>query len=114
MKNEKVQRATFAEVQRFLRDDGAAIGVFTLAELATDKMQPGGVRRGAAADLAKLSGVGVSESEAGKELHEMTGDELRNYQAKLARQLQAIERVHADNAKPVIEQEDSPKTDVFG
>jgi len=111
MQNEHVRNATFASVQRFLKDHGAAIGVYTLAELAIDDKIPAGVRRAAASDLAKLSGVGVEEAAAGKELHEMSLDELRANAAKLERQREAMLRAISDQAQPVIEAE---KDDVFG
>ena len=107
----KVMAATFAETQRFLKDQGAAIGVYTLAELAVDPAIPAGVRRAAASDLAKLSGVGVEVASAGKELHEMSLDELRANAAKLERQREAMLKAISDQAAPVIEQ---AKEDVFG
>lgn len=110
-KRPAIAAATFAEVQKFLKDQGAAIGVYTLAELAVDTSIPAGVRRAAAADLAKLSGVGVEEASAGKELHEMSLDELRANASKLERQREAMLRAISDQAAPVIDQ---PKADVFG
>lgn len=106
----RIQDATFAAVQRFLKDQGAAIGVYTLAELAINETIPAGVRRAAASDLAKLSGVGVEEASAGKELHEMSLDELRANAHKLERQRDAMLKAIGDQAKPVIEQ---GKDDVF-
>jgi len=106
-----IREATFATVQRFLKDQGAAIGVYTLAELAVDTAIPAGIRRAAASDLAKLSGVGVEEAAAGKELHEMSLDELRANASKLERQREAMLRAISDQAQPVIDQ---PKEDVFG
>lgn len=111
MQKPHIQEATFAQVQRFLKDQGAAIGVYTLAELAIDEKIPAGVRRAAASDLAKLSGVGVEEASAGKELHEMSLDELRANASKLERQRDAMLKAIGDQAKPVIEQ---AKEDVFG
>lgn len=102
-KKPHIQAATFAEVQRFLKDQGAAIGVYTLAELAIDTAIPAGVRRAAASDLAKLSGVGVEEASAGKELHEMSLDELRANAGKLERQREAMLKAISDQAKPVLE-----------
>jgi phage terminase small subunit len=114
MKKPAIQEATFAEVQRFLRDQGAAIGVYTLAELAVDTAIPAGVRRAAASDLAKLSGVGVSDAAQGKEPHEMTAAELRDHASKLERQRDAMLRMLADQARPVIEVEQGQDDDVFG
>jgi hypothetical protein len=105
-----IRDATFASVQKFLRDQGAAIGVYTLAELAIDEKMPAGVRRAAAADLAKLSGVGVEDQANGKELHEMSLDELRANAQKLERQRDAMMKAISDQAKPIVEHED----DVFG
>lgn len=113
-KKPAIQEATFAEVQRFLRDQGAAIGVYTLAELAVDTGIPAGVRRAAASDLAKLSGVGVSDAAQGKEPHEMTAAELREHAAKLERQRDAMLKALSDQARPVIEAEPADEGDVFG
>ncbi len=114
MKKPGIAEATFAEVQRFLRDQGAAIGVYTLAELAVDTAIPAGVRRAAASDLAKLSGVGVSDAAQGKEPHEMTASELRDHAAKLERQRDAMLKALSDQAKPVIDAEQADEGDVFG
>lgn len=103
--NPLIREATFVEVQKFLRDQGAAIGVYTLAELAVDTAIPAGVRRAAASDLAKLSGIGVTEGQQGKEAHEMTASELREHAAKLERQRDAYLKALADQAKPVIDVE---------
>lgn len=111
-KHPAIAEAIFAEVQRFLRDQGAAIGVYTLAELAVDTAIPAGVRRAAASDLAKLSGVGVAEGQQGKEPHEMTASELRDHAAKLERQRDAMLKALSDQATPVIEIQ--PEGDVFG
>lgn len=108
-----IRDATFAEVRRFLKDKGAAIGVYTLAELAIDDKIPAGVRRAAAADLAKLSGVGVDEAAHGKEMHEMSLNELRDNAAKLERQRDAMMKAISDQAKPVIEAIEPAKDDVF-
>lgn len=113
-KKPAIAEATFAEVQRFLRDQGAAIGVYTLAELAVDTAIPAGVRRAAASDLAKLSGVGVAEGQQGKEPHEMTASELRDHAAKLERQRDAMLKALSDQATPVIEVEKAEQGDVFG
>lgn len=113
MKKPGIKEATFAEVQRFLRDQGAAIGVYTLAELAVDTAIPAGVRRAAASDLAKLSGVGVSDAAQGKEPHEMTAAELRDHAAKLERQRDAMLKALSDQAKPVIDAETAEQGDVF-
>ena len=105
MQNPHIRDATFSATQKFLRDQGAAIGVYTLAELAVDTAIPAGVRRAAASDLAKLSGVGVSDAAQGKEPHEMTAAELRDHAAKLERQRDAMLKVLSDQAKPVLEGE---------
>ena len=112
--NPLIREATFVEVQKFLRDQGAAIGVYTLAELAVDTAIPAGVRRAAASDLAKLSGVGVSDAAQGKEPHEMTAAELRDHAAKLERQRDAMLKALSDQAKPVIDAETAGDDDVFG
>ncbi len=112
--NPLIREATFAEVQKFLRDQGAAIGVYTLAELAVDTAIPAGVRRAAASDLAKLSGVGVAEGQQGKEPHEMTASELRDHAAKLERQRDAMLKALSDQTTAVIEAKPVEQGDVFG
>jgi hypothetical protein len=106
-----IQDATFAEVQRFLKNQGAAIGVYTLANIAVDENAPMGVRRAAASDLAKLSGVGVEDQANGKELHEMSAAELAANADKLERQRQAMLKALSDQAKPIV---DASEGDVFG
>lgn len=101
--NPAIQEATFAQVQRFLKDQGAAIGVYTLAELAVDTAIPAGVRRAAASDLAKLSGIGVEDQANGKELHEMSAAELAANADKLERQRQAMLKALSDQAKPIVD-----------
>jgi len=112
--NPLIREATFVEVQKFLRDQGAAIGVYTLAELAVDTAIPAGVRRAAASDLAKLSGVGVSDAAQGKEPHEMTASELRDHASKLERQRDAMLKALSDQATPIIDAEKADDGDVFG
>ena len=109
--NPALQEATKQQVERWLNTTGAALGVYVLTELAISTAQPGSVRVRAASKLVDLAGVGVSEADAGKELHEMTGDELANHLAKLEKQRQAIEHAMSDHAKPIIQHE---KSDVFG
>ena len=110
-RNQAIINATREETKRFLADHGGGIGIGVLVELALDVAQPGGIRRAAANDLAKLSGVAVTERESSKDISEMTGHELANYRAKLEQQREALDSALADRARPVIE--GFPAAEVF-
>ena len=102
-----------------LRNEGAEIGVRVLIEIATDAKQPAGARTTAATNLTKLSGIAVDDATQGKELHEMTGQELAAYRNQLERQRQLIDKAMSDAAMPIIEGEaktiDEPENDgAFG
>lgn len=112
-KNPLIAEATREEARKFLLEKGGAIGVYTLAMLATDEKQPAGARVTAATNLAKLSGIGVDDAAGDKDPHEMTSNELHSTLGKLERQREALERALADQARPVIEQEDNPKSGAF-
>jgi hypothetical protein len=100
-----IAEATREEIRRFLYEKAGAIGVGVLVELATSPKVADGVRRGAAGDLTKLSGIAITEADDGKELHEMTGQELDAARRKLARRTQAVDNALAEQAKIVIEHE---------
>ena len=57
-------------------------------------------------DLAKLSGIAVTDVESRKDMAEMTGQELALYRAKLEAQRQALDHALADRAKPILENQD--------
>ena len=105
MANPVIQEATREEGRRLLRDKGGFLGVYVLMDIAQDEKQPASARVSAGKELIRASGIGVDESEAGRDLHEMNGDELRAYAAKLERQADAIKRAQADRARPVIDAE---------
>lgn len=106
-----IAEATREEIRRFLYEKAGTIGVGVLVELATSPKVADGVRRGAAVDLTKLSGIAITEADDGKELHEMTGQELDAARRKLARRTQAVDSALAEQAKLVIEHE---QDSVFG
>lgn len=105
MQNPLVAEATREGARAFLRDKAGGIGVYVLATIALDEKQPASARTTAATNLAKLSGIAVTEGEGGKELHEMDGQELPRYLARLRAQAAAAEARLADQARPVIEGE---------
>lgn len=110
MAKEAIAGATREVVRRFLYEEAGSIGVGVLVELATNPKVADGVRRGAAVDLTKLSGIAITEADDGKELHEMTGQELDAARRKLARRTQAVDSALAEQAKVIEHVADS----VFG
>ena len=86
------------QVRERLRTKGAEVGVRVLIELAEgkDNPVPAGVRRAAASDLVKHSGIAVEDSAEHKEPHEMTSGELDRARDVLLNELAA-------RAKPVID-----------
>lgn len=108
MQNPLFQAATREAGLALLRDKAGSIGVATLVSIAMDEKQPAGARVTAGKELVKLSGMAITEGQAEKELHEMTGDELRAHKAKLEAQAQAMAVALADRATPVLENEPNP------
>lgn len=104
--DDALQARIHAARQR-LRTEGAEIGVGVLIELAQDKATPSGVRRAAASDLVKLSGVGASEGEAEKPLSEMSAAELATLADRMAQRRDMLLKAASDKAKPVLEVEPS-------
>jgi hypothetical protein len=105
MQNPIFQEATREAGLTLLREKAGAIGVATLVSIAIDEKQPAGARVTAGTQLVKLSGMAITEAQGEKELHEMTGDELRQHTAKLEAQAAAMRQAMADRARPVIENE---------
>lgn len=117
MSNPIVAEATRDGARQFLMEKAGGIGVYVLAQIALDEKQPAGARVTAGTNLAKLSGIAIGDGDSGKEVHEMTGDELKAYRDKLARQSQALDRALSERATPVIEADpidDEPETGAFG
>lgn len=105
MQNPIFQEATREAGLTLLREKAGAIGVATLVSIAIDEKQPAGARVTAGTQLVKLSGMAITEAQGEKELHEMTGDELRQHTAKLEAQAAAMRQAMAARARPVIENE---------
>lgn len=113
LQNEIIRDAVRSEALKFLDEKAGPAAVYNLAQIMLDEAQPAGARVRASEIIGKWSGMAGDEEGGGKELHEMTGDELR---AEIRRQHQrtaAIERALADQAKPVIEQEIIPSPGAF-
>lgn len=89
----------------FLYEKAGALGIAVLSSIAIDEKQPAGARVTAGTQLVKLSGMAITEGQGEKELHEMTGDELRAHTAKLEAQAAAMRQAMADRARPVLENE---------
>ena len=104
-RNDRVMQLTREEIRKFLREDAPAIAVGTMVEIATDPKQPPGARVNAADRLGRWSGVSLEDANLVKDPGEMTGDELDRALAIMTRQRDAMERVKADRAKPIIEAE---------
>lgn len=82
-------------VRARLRTEGAAVGLGVLLELAQDNACPPGVRRAAASDLLKLSGVAAGlDGETTKQLADMTLAELDEERARVL-------RILSDNAQDI-------------
>jgi hypothetical protein len=79
-----------------LRTDGLEIGVGVLIELAQDRKCPPGVRRAAASDLIKFSGLaGVGEADE-LDPGKMTLEDLDRIRQRLARELaETVEPIEA-------------------
>jgi phage terminase small subunit len=105
MENPLVAEATREAGRALLYEKAGAIGVATLVSISIDKTQPAGARVTAGTQLVKLSGMAITEAQGEKELHEMTGDELRQHTAKLEAQAAAMRQAMADRARPVLENE---------
>ena len=114
MKNPLIVAAVRSEVMTFLQEKAGPAAVYNLAEIALDTKMPAGARVKASEILMKASGLGVQEGGAGKELHEMTGDELRHEIQRMEATQAAMTRALSDQAKPVIEGDDiAPIGDAF-
>lgn len=107
MRNPIVAEATREEAQRLAREKGGFVGIYTLMSIALDDKQPAGARVTAAKVLADKSGIGVEDGDGTLDLHEMNGEQLAAYAAKLQRQADAAARAQADRARPVIDAEPS-------
>lgn len=117
MQHELIKAAEREAVSGLLRDKLGPASIMKLAEIGFDDLRPAGAQVKALTYVADRYFDEINGGSNGKELHEMTADELRNHLASLSREKQAAERAMADQARPILEheaQEDSPKTDVFG
>lgn len=99
-----IQEASREAARRFLREEGAMIGVTVLAKIAQDEKAPAGARVSAANNLVKHSGISADEATA-KDLSEMTGEELAREIARATARQAVLQHVAAERARPVIEAE---------
>lgn len=118
MKNDLIANAVRSEARKFLDEKAGPAAVYNLTEIMLDKAQPAGARVKASEILGKWSAMAGDTDGPGKDLHEMSADELRAHIAKMETRRQAMERALADQSRPVLEhdadrQEDSPSTGVF-
>lgn len=122
MKNDLIANAVRSEARKFLDEKAGPAAVYNLAEIMLDTAQPAGARVKASEILGKWSGMAGDADGPGKELHEMTADELRDHIARMETRRQAMERALADQSRPVLEherstideeQEDIPNPGVF-
>jgi hypothetical protein len=91
----KPRIATAVEaIRERLRTEGAEIGVKTLIDLARDDKIPPGIRRAAASDLVKYSGVSGLDESTRKDLADMTLEEIE-------KRRQELMRINSDNAKVI-------------
>lgn len=80
-----------------LNNEGVPIAINVLIDIALDIKQPGNTRVNAADKILKHANAGI-EAVGDKEPHEMTADEL-------AKAIEHLNRVKADKARLVIEQD---------
>lgn len=117
MHNEIIAGAVRVEARKFLDEKAGPAAVYVITGIMLDEKQPGGTRIKAGEILGKWSGIAGDEDGPKKELHEMSGDELRAEIARLDKQRDAMARAVADQAKPVIEaepvEESIPEMGVF-
>lgn len=113
MRNPKILEATRAKAQQLVEEKAGYVAVTVLMELALDDKQPGAVRRGAATDLGKFSGIGVEKGLVEKDLHEMTNDELQAHLRLMRAKASALETAISDKAKPIIDVKAQHEHDAF-
>lgn len=122
LENPEVELATRELQQHFALDKAGAISIVTLVEVATGKAFPAGARVSAAKELRQMSGIGVDEAPSGKDLSDMSPEELRRFIDAGERRVETMKRALADQARPVLEhdrstideeQEDNPNPGVF-
>lgn len=106
MQHPIVRDAVRTEAIRLLRDKFGPAMVFNLAQIALDEQQPTGQRVRASQIVGDWAGIGgADDQDNGKELHEMTLDELRALRLRKERELNALTHTISDQATPVIEAE---------
>lgn len=105
MKNELVINAVRSECEKALNEKLGPAAVYNLAEIALDVKMPAGARVKASEILMKAAGLGVKDGASAKELHEMTGDELRQEIARMEATQAAMTRALSEQARPIVEAE---------
>jgi len=114
MKNPLIVAAVRSEVTTFLNEKAGPAAVYNLAEIMLDAKMPAGARVKASEIIAKMAGLGHQEGESGKELHEMTGDELRREIQRMEATQAAMQRALSDQAQPVLDHvKDATESGVF-
>lgn len=89
LQNPDVQNDIRRQARNLLQNEGAAIGVLVLVELATDEKQKGSTRGAAAKSLVQLSGVSSAQSLSEADLAELPADQIRTLLAEAQRALEA-------------------------
>lgn len=111
----KMQRAMAAVVERFLSVDATPAAFRVLYMLMNDEKQAGGTRLGAAAKLLAIAGYAEKrydpKAKEGKELTEMSADELRAEIARLEQEQDSRMKDVTGNAEPVSEPDNSYLSD---
>lgn len=104
LQNVDVQNDIRRQARNLLQNEGAAIGVAVLVELATDEKQKGSTRGAAAKSLVQLSGVAGAQALSEGDLADMPADQIRTLLAEAQRALEA--RMNA--AKLIEHEPESP------
>jgi len=93
--NPAVQEATRAETQRFLFERAGALSVNVLAEVAGTKTYKVDARVRAAAELAKLANIAITDAAADKPPTELTAGELGSLVDEMRQQLEKQREIAA-------------------
>lgn len=108
LNNVDVQNDIRRQARNLLQNEGAAIGVAVLVELATDEKQKGSTRGAAAKSLVQLSGIAGAQALSEGDLADMPADQIRTLLAEaqraLAARMDSLKTIEHDAESPPIAQ----------
>lgn len=106
-----------ARTMAMLHNEGVPLAVGTLMMIASTDKAPWNARVAASKEILAAADRHYQQDNAGKEPHEMTSEELAARLQQAAAQVQALETIAADRARPVEDVEPSSIDDdqgIFG